>query len=237
MSDDVPDAGSGPRGGAEAATAVARSRSSGPAEPLGDAGRPLSPGEMRRALVRPDLMAAQVLGSVDRLAGNFSTGESLGLLTVVLAATSLVAAVPFGAFSPVGSFWKVSVLFTGSLLICLPSLHVLLQFLGFRITLVRNLSLSLVITATAALFTLGLCPIVWFIDLTTRAGDDSVVTPAGLTRALLGLSLLLGIVQMRRCLAASSLGDGGGMRYAIFAWVPLLVFIVWRMAGVLGLRG
>jgi hypothetical protein len=205
----------------------------------GAASGPLTADELRRSVLRPDLLSAHVLDSVDRVARNLAAGEGLWMLIVVLSGASLVATVPFGALSPVASWWKVSVLFTGSLLICLPCLHVFLQFLGFRISLVGNLSLSLVITATAGLFTFGFFPIVWFIDLTTRAGDGTAVPPAALARFLLGVSLVLGIVQMIRCLASSRGGVLG--RRAVLApivlWLPLLVFIVWRMADVLGLRG
>jgi hypothetical protein len=187
-------------------------------------------------------MAVYVLGSADRLAQNLSSGERLWPLTGVLCVASVAAAAPFGAVAPLGAWWSVPALFTGSLLICLPCLYCFLQFLGFRITLARNLSLSLTLTATAGLFALGFFPIMWFIDRTTRAGDDSAVAPAGLMRFLLGVSLFTGVVQMARCMATrderrDGVRDGGGMTATILLWLSLLVFVVWRMAGVLGLRG
>lgn len=212
---------------------------------------PLTRSEMRASLIRPDLLAAHVLGSPRRIAGNLATGCDLWLLTLLLAGASVVATVPFGAVAPAGGALHVAALFTGSLLICLPCLHVFLQFLGFRVTLARNASLALVISATAGLFTFGFFPILWFIDRTTVADGGAAVTPAGLMRLLLGVSLALGLVQMARCLAAGSAAgrpdardavvpldhQGGGMLAPIVLWVGLFVFIVWRMADVLGLRG
>jgi hypothetical protein len=116
---------------------------------------------------------------------------------------------------------------------------VFLQFLGVRTTLPRDVALVLVITATAGLFTLGFAPIVWFIDATTHAAGDSSITPAGLARLLLGVSLLMGLVQMTRCLASCRRDDGTYHRVAmpLVLWIALLVFIVWRMAGELGIVG
>jgi hypothetical protein len=211
----------------------------GDAHPTTTGAEPLSADELKRALVRPDLLAAHVLGSADRVAMNLAGGGGLALLTAVLAATSLAATAPFGAASPIANWWDVAALYTGSLLITFPCLHVFLRFLGVRIGFVTNLALCLVITATAAIFTLGFAPIVWFIDRTTTAGDGAPGTAGDMSRALLAVSLLMGVVQMGRCLASSACGAGGRgpLRTSIVVWVPLLVFITWRMAAVLGMRG
>lgn len=200
---------------------------------------PLSGDEIRAALIRPDLLAAHVLGAPERLWTSPGRPGDAGLLLAMLAAASVVAAVPYGAFSPVGAWWKVSVLFTGSLLICVPSLHVLLQFLGFRVSLAANLTLSLVITATAGLFTFGFFPIIWFIGLTTGGAADADVSPAALSRVLLGVSLALGLVQLLRCFATGprDLPRRRWMMVLVVAWLPLFVFIVRRMAAVLGIPG
>ena len=247
MSDEVGDSATGPQGRPSEQTVRERGPRGTPPPLSRAAGRveggalvtPLSPDELRLALLRPDLLAAHVLGSADRIALNLSAGGGVALLTVVLSAASLVATAPFGAASPVANWWNVAALYTGSLLITFPCLHVFLQFLGVRIGLVTNLALCLVITATAALFTLGFAPIIWFIDRTTRAGDGAVATASDLSRALLAVSLLMGVVQMGRCLASSPCGAGGtrSLRLPIVLWTPLLVFIVWRMAGVLGMCG
>jgi len=237
--DESQDAGGGPPPVPRPPRAPASSRPTRRSDGVFSTVEPLTALELSRSLVRPDLMAAHVLGSSDRMAQNLAAGENLGPLTAVLAVASLVASAPFGALSPFASAWKVAALFTGSLLICLPCLHVVLQFVGIRIDVVRNLSLALVITATAGLFTFGFFPIIWFIDLTTRAGEASVVAPVDLARLLLSASLLMGIVQMRRCLASGRWSEhqAGGMTAIVFLWLPLLLFIVWRMAAVLGMRG
>jgi len=90
----------------------------------------LSGGEIRRALVRPDLIFEYVLASRHRLRANLITGHGIWWLAAMLLSVSLVSTVPYGAISPIRSFWKVAVLFVGSVLICFPSLHVFSQFLG-----------------------------------------------------------------------------------------------------------
>lgn len=199
---------------------------------------PLSEAELRASFLRPDLAAALVLGSPDRVGRTLAGGLEVGLLMALLTSLSLFATIPYGAASlPAASLWKVTALYTGSLLICLPSLHIFLQFVGITGGLLRNVSLSLVIPASAALFTFGFAPIIWFIDLTTAAGDESVVTPEGLSGMLLAIALLLGVVQMKRCLTSSNaVRDEGHFGAVTVVWVVLLLFIAWRMAGYLELR-
>jgi hypothetical protein len=210
---------------------------------------PLSAHELRQSLRRPDLLAANVLGATDRLSRNLSQGQGLWWLVAVLLTASVLAAIPYGAICPTSEnagavaqrlpgFYRIAVLFTGSLLICFPCLYMFLQLLGFRISLARNLALSLVVTGTAGLFTLGFFPIVWFIDATmnTTTGGASV-TAADISRLLLSVSLLLGIVQMIRCLLSRgwSSGESSALFVLMGMWIPLLVFITYRMACLLGL--
>ena len=215
------------------------SRPAAPGLSRRQAGEPLSPRELRRALTRPDLLTEHVLGSPGRLAGNLVRGESLWLVCALLLATSALSTVPYSALSPVRSAWKVAALYTGSLAICVPCLFVFLQFLGFRSSLPRVLALALVATATAALFTFGFFPVIWFVDATTRAAHGAAVTPATLSGLLLTVSLALGLAQMGRCLFASrrASGESAAVLVPVAAWVGLLLFIVWRMALVLGIRG
>ncbi len=200
---------------------------------------PLSSSELARSLARPDLAAVHVLGSPERIARTATGDGTLWPLIALLSVVSLVMALPYGALTTPNEFWNIAVLFTGSLLICVPSLLVFLQFLGSNGSLLRDVSFAFMISATAGFFTLGFAPIIWFIDLTTNTGDGSLVTPRRLSAFLLALSLALGIVQMTRCLRSSSARErlGGRFLVLIFVWIGLLVFIVWRMAGELGLRG
>jgi len=213
----------------------AASESAEPEEPI----EPLSPRELALSLARPDLAAVHVLGSPERIARTATGDGTLWPLIALLSVVSLVMALPYGALTTPGAFWNIAVLFTGSLLICVPSLLVFLQFLGSNGSLLRDVSFALMISATAGFFTLGFAPIIWFINLTTKTGDGSFVTPGRLSAFLLTLSLSLGIVQMTRCLRSSSAHErlGGRFLVLICVWIVLLVFIVWRMAGELGLRG
>lgn len=203
--------------------------------------KPLSRGEafsgeeIRRALVRPALMFEYVLASRNRLRANLSTGHGIWWLTAMLLSVSLVSTVPYGAVSPIHSLWKVAVLFVGSVLICLPCLHVFSQFLGMRIDLGRSLARALVITSVAGLFTLGFAPIIWFIDCTTEAGADAAVTPGGLSVVLLCFSLLMGIGRMATCLPVRCGDDAPWLPLLMIHWVALIAFITYRMARLLEL--
>ena len=131
---------------------------------------PFSERELMQALARPHRIIECVLGGKERLAANLTSGQALGWLVLLLLATSLLSTIPYGAFSPTRTFWKIAVLYTGSLLLCFPCLHTFAEFLGFRLGLGRTFALALVITSVAGLFTFGFFPIIWFIDFTTQAG-------------------------------------------------------------------
>ena len=193
--------------------------------------------ELRRLLLRPYLVADYVLAGKDRLARNLSRGPGVWLVAGILLVTGLVSTVPYGYLCPVGSFWKIAVLYTGSLLICLPCLHIFSQFLGFKFDLAQNLATALVITCVAGLFTFAFFPIIWFIDFTTRCDLATVITPADLSTVLLTVSLLIGVLHMWRCLIRRGGMSAGAVAFQvlIFCWLPLLVFITFRMARVLEL--
>ena len=132
--------------------------------------------EIVRAFVRPYKVIEYVLGGFERLARNIEEGRDLVLLTALLVAASILFAVPYGAVPPARAPWKIVVLYLGSLLICLPSLHVFSQYLGFRLSVLQNTALSLVIPTVAAFFSFGFFPIIWFIHATTPRVEDAVVT-------------------------------------------------------------
>ena len=198
---------------------------------------PFSDAELRRALRRPDLAMEYALGGADRLCRNLADARGLWWLVALLLATSLLSAVPYGAVAPKARFWKVAALYTGSLFICFPSLHVFAQFLGFRFRLEQNLALSLVLTSVAGLFTFGFFPIIWFIDATIEAVPDSMVQPGQLSVLLLGLSLVMGMVQMGRCLVSRNglSREARPLPLLMSFWLVLLTFITHRMATVLEL--
>jgi hypothetical protein len=198
---------------------------------------PFSDDELRRALLRPDLAMECALGGRERLTRNLAEGRGMWWLAGLLMATSLLAAVPYGVVAPRARFWNIAVLYTGSLLICFPCLHVFSQFLGMRFRLAQNLVLALLITSVAGLFTFGFFPIIWFIDATTQATRDTQIVPADLSVLLLAVSLAMGMVQMGRCLVApNGLGRKAKQFPVLMAfWLVLLVFITYRMATVLAL--
>lgn len=198
-------------------------------------GEALSGEELRRALVRPDLIFEYVLASRHRLRENLITARGIWWLAAMLLSVSLVSTVPYGAVSPIRSFWKVAVLFVGSVLICLPCLHVFSQFLGMRIDLGKTLALALIITSVAGLFTFGFAPIIWFIDYTTEAGPDAAITPRGLSVFLLCFSLLMGIGRMVTCLPVRRAKDAPWLPLLMIPWIALTVFITCRMARLLEL--
>ena len=65
-----------------------------------------------------------VLSGVDRLARTIGEGTNAILLVGVLFYTSILFALPYGAILDINRFWRISLLFAGSLAICFPSLHI-----------------------------------------------------------------------------------------------------------------
>lgn len=194
-----------------------------------------SPKELKDALLRPDLAMEYVLGRPRRLATSLARRDGLWLLSLLLFLTGLVFALPFGAAPPVSGFWKVSILFTGSVLICMPSLHVFATYLGLALAPAQNVALALLISSVAAIFTFGFFPIVWFITATTD-GAASDLPPGLVATALLAVALLMGLLQLLRCLLHDRGAAVGGMHRALLAvWIVLLLFITFRMARLLEL--
>ncbi|MGC4114058.1 MAG: hypothetical protein QM765_05250 [Myxococcales bacterium] len=175
---------------------------------------PLSAEELRAVWLKPHLLVEQILGQRERLMSNVVEQRHLMPLLLALAAASLVMAIPYGAVPPIAGFWKIAVLFTGSVLICFPSLYVFAQYLGFRLTLAQALAITLVVSATAGIFCLGFSPILGFVALTTSGGLSAT---GQLSNALLATSLALGIVQLGRCLAHANLQVSKGGLFVLVA--------------------
>lgn len=193
---------------------------------------PFTARDLQRAMTRPHLLIECILGGRERLGSNLSAGSGIWTLVGLLMAASLVSTIPYGLLSPTGNFWKVAVLFTGSLMICFPCLYMFGQFIELRLGLASSLALALILTATAGLFTFAFCPIIWFITFSVRAVPDSAVSPSGLSIFLLGLSAMLGVIQMCRCLMAPALLARRLAREPLLValWLVLLAFITYRMA-------
>jgi hypothetical protein len=156
----------------------------------------------------------------------------------MLLAGSLLASIPYGIVSPRGNWWKIAVLYCGSLTICFPSLHIFAQFFGVKLKPMRSLALSMIITATASIFTFGFFPIIWFLKISIIPGDYTVITPNRLSTFLLYVSLALGLVQVGKCLSDPSFRRAQrnpSLGFLFVLWAPLLIFITHRMACLLEL--
>jgi len=205
-----------------------------------------SPEEYGGVLKRPEQTIEYILGSSSRLARSVWDGEAPWRLAAMLLATSLLASIPYGIVSPHpygivsphSNWWKIAVLYCGSLAICFPSLHIFAQFFGVKLKLMRSMALSMIITATAAIFTFGFFPIIWFLSVSIIPGQNSVVGPSQLSTFLLYVSLALGLVQVGRCLSDSSFRRAQrnpSLGFLFILWAPLLIFITHRMACLLEL--
>ena len=191
---------------------------------------PFDAAELRTVFVRPLRVLDIVFSDRKRLAETIAEGKVVHLLTAVLLYGSVLFALPYGAVLAREDFWKVAVVFVGSLGICLPSLQVFGSYVGLRIGTGQNLALGLVITSVAALFTFGFFPILWFLRATML--EDSTVTPSHLSVILLVFSLLAGIVHLYRCLPRFVGAVSTYVALTLF-WQVLFIFITHRMARLL----
>lgn len=176
-----------------------------------------------------------VLAESNRIAMGVGSGRYPGLLVLLLLTTSLLFALPYGAVLDPERFWRVAALFVGSLAICFPSLQVFGNYMGFRIDVTRNLSLALLLTSAAALFSFGFFPILWFLQETMQS-EGGEVTAQHLSIAFLSVSLAAGIGHLGRCLVALEKAKRGEISWLLMlVWQGLFVFISYRMALVLEL--
>ena len=205
--------------------------------PRPDSGRPEaqphSAAELRVLFRVPFRALELVLTEQERLAQTIASGSRMVLLVGALLYTTIIFALPYGAVLGVERFWRVALLFVGSLGICFPSLQVFSAYIGCRVNMRQNLALGLVITCVAAIFTFGFFPIQWFLQATMDAESD-VITPYGISVLLLTVSLLAGIGHLYRCLFRF---EGLVRSYPVLItfWQLLFIFICFRMARLLDL--
>ncbi|MCA8968871.1 MAG: hypothetical protein KDC95_03780 [Planctomycetes bacterium] len=196
---------------------------------------PFERAEIDRALVVPFHLLEVVLAGRARLTANVAQRRHLGRLVIVLLIGSILFAIPYGLVRDSSRFLDVATLFVGTMGICLPSLIVFSAYLGAAIDFRQNFVLALVITTTAALFSFGFFPIVWFLDQTMGASNGKITT-GHLSIVLLTLSLLAGVAQQHRCLFADKLmKDLQSNSVVLFVWQVLFVFMTYRMAQLLGI--
>jgi hypothetical protein len=197
---------------------------------------PFAAAELRGVLRDPAQALEIVLAARPRLAASIAAVGRPWPLVAVLALCTTVASLPYGLVLGASAFWKVTVLFGGSVLLCFPSLQVFGAYLGSRLQPVQNLALSLVIASVAALFTLGFAPIAWFLTATMAQGDW--IDAHDVSLVLLAAALVAGLGQLTRCvrLEAGLLPNRSSLAVLV-AWQALVVFVTLRMARALGLLG
>jgi hypothetical protein len=190
-------------------------------------------------VARPHRMVDLVLAAPARIAANVTDGRHLPELVLVLLLASTLFAVPYGFVlgwpSWSSYWWRISVLYLGSTLICFPSLHVFCTYMGVRIKIGQDLALALTIPAVAALFTFGFAPILGFLLWTVKDADAGIGY-RGLSGLLLCIALLAGIGQMWRCLVRAREAQLDVLRvFVLCAWHAVFLYVVLRMGQVLEL--
>ena len=188
--------------------------------------------EMYALYQRPHRVADLVLAQWPRFVATVAAGGHLRLLVVSMVAASVVFAVPYGLVLGLHAAWRVTALFLGSLLLCVPALHVFGAYLGQRRSPAQTLAQALSLSTVAALFSLAFAPILWFLAVTNAPG--AVIDTPMLSRWLLAVCFLAGVGHLLRCTwGARALGAADLMLVPV--WLTLLGFVTLRMAGALGL--
>ena len=164
--------------------------------------RPHSEDEIGVALYQPLRTVDVVLATPERVAANVDERLSLGRLALVFLLAGVAFTVPYSCVLGVESWWRLTALYLGSTLICLPSLYVFTSYTGTRTSLGQIGVLALLIPASAAIFTLGFAPILEFLRLTMEK-DSEGIGWSSISTAMLGISLGAGVLQLWRCFLGS----------------------------------
>lgn len=212
---------------------AAPSPESVPPPPAPPPAEPFATGELQALLRHPGQAFELLLAERERLAATVAGGAPPWTLCLVLLLATALAAVPYGLAQGGAGWWKVATLFGGSTLLCWPSLQVFGAYLGIRRGPANSLALSLVIAAVASLFTLGLAPIRWFLELTMQHGD--LVDADTASRGMLALALLAGLMQLGLCASANGELRAVRSRGLLLLWSALLLFVTVRMARAIAL--
>ena len=195
---------------------------------------PLSDQELAATCRNPQHLLNLLFGERGRLAATVGHGRGLGALALVLLFGSALLVLPFGLALAGGGAWRLPALYTGSVLLCWPSLHIVSIYLGCRCLPTQTLVLALLVALVASLFTLGFAPILWFLDQTMRNADSIDAHVIGIVLAAVGL--LAGLGELLRMMLKSPLPSTNDVtQVAWLLWAALLVTITWRMARVIGL--
>jgi hypothetical protein len=199
--------------------------------------QPNADDEIRAGLVNPLKLVDLVLAAPQRLSANVEQRSGLLLLFVTLLVASVLFSVPYGLVLGLDSWWRIAVLFLGSTLICLPSLHVYSTYLGLRATPTQTAVLALSIPASAAIFTCGFAPILGFLRLTFEP-ESQQISWRDVSAVLLVAALLCGVLQLWRLLFLSRRSDTPWYLPAVWiGWHVVFAYVLMRMAHVLRLGG
>lgn len=195
---------------------------------------PFARDELLAALVRPHRWIDLLLTERKRWTRTVTMDRHPGLLVALMLAASLVYALPFGFVLGFDRFWHIAALYLGSVAICLPSLHVFASYLGLGLRAGQSLSLGVLVSSVASIFSMGFAPIVLFLSA-TMSGTG---TMTGVACALLGVSLFAGMGQLMRSLRIRAAQEQvGNLLVLMMVWQCLLLFITFRMGVFLGLGG
>ncbi len=206
-----------------------------PVRPPRPPSTPHSQADVGIALWHPLRTVDVVLATPERVAANVDGEVALGRLAFMFLLCGLVFAIPYSCVLGIEDWWRVTTLYLGSTLICLPSLFVFTSYMGTRVSLAQIVVLALMIPASAALFTLGFAPILEFLRLTM--GDASKeIGWASISKVLLGISLAAGVIQLWRCfLSARQHANPALLALVLVVWHGVFLYVFSRMFTVLGL--
>ena len=195
---------------------------------------PFTRDELLAALVRPHRWIDILLTERERWTRTVTVDRRAGLLVAIMLGASLLFALPFGFVLGFERFWHIAALYLGSVAICLPSLHIFASYLGLGLRAGQSLSLGVLVSAVASIFSAGFAPIVLFLSA-TMSGSGTMKAVASI---LLGVSLLAGMGQLMRSLRIRAAQEHvGNLLTLMLVWQCLLLFITFRMGVFLGLGG
>ncbi|MFK8001708.1 MAG: hypothetical protein AB8H86_19090 [Polyangiales bacterium] len=195
---------------------------------------PFTRDELLAALLRPQRWIDLLLAERERWTRTVTMDRHAGLLIAIMLAASLLYALPFGFILGFERFWHIAALYLGSVAICLPSLHIFAGYLGLGLRVGQSLSLGVLVSSVASIFSVGFAPIVLFLSA-TMSGSGTMTAVA---YALLGVSLFAGMGQLMRSLRIRAAQENvTNLLMLTIVWQCLLLFITYRMGVFLGLGG
>lgn len=195
---------------------------------------PFTREELLSALLRPHRWVDLLLTERKRWTLTVTMDRHPGLLVAIMLAASLIYALPFGFVLGFERFWHIAALYLGSVAICLPSLHIFAGYLGLGLRAGQTLSLGVLVSSVASIFSVGFAPIVLFLGA-TMSGSSTMKTVAYM---LLAVSLFAGMGQLMRSLRIRADQERvANLLVLMIVWQCLLLFITFRMGVFLGLGG